>query len=209
MNKIFWESYASGFDAIYGTRNNFYNSIVNSTFRKAMKLRYDKTILNITGDNVSVIDIGCGPGHYCFALAESDKRDITGIDFSENMIKIAQRHANDQNLSDRINFKVVDFFDFEPERKFDYSIMMGFVEYFENPEIIIAKAVSITSRKVFMSLPVAGGILGLQRKIRYKRKCFLKMYTEQEVKDLMFNLDISSYTIEKLSRDFYISIDII
>ena len=89
-NKSFWDRYASDFDAIYGTRNSWFNSIINKLFRGAMKIRFDKTMKIIPPENVSVIDIGCGPGHYCFSLATTGEREILGIDFSEPMIGLAK-----------------------------------------------------------------------------------------------------------------------
>ena len=65
--KMFWDSYASDFDAIYGTKNSVFNNIINKLFRESIKIRFEKTIFAIPEDNVSVIDIGCGPGQYCFS----------------------------------------------------------------------------------------------------------------------------------------------
>ena len=67
-NKSFWNSYASDFDSIYGTKNSWFNNIINKLFRKTMKIRFDKTLQIVPKDEVSVIDIGCGPGHYCLSL---------------------------------------------------------------------------------------------------------------------------------------------
>jgi 2-polyprenyl-3-methyl-5-hydroxy-6-metoxy-1,4-benzoquinol methylase len=207
-NKFFWDTYASDFDAIYGTKNTIINSLINKFFRQAIKMRFEKTLRNIPDSKVSVIDIGCGPGHYCFALARSEKRNILGVDFSKKMIQIAKEHASDLNLSDRLDFKVVDFFKYDPLVKYDYSIMMGFIEYFENPEIVLRKVVSLTNRKIFISFPVAGGLLGFQRELRYRKKCYLRLYKLNDIKKLMSESDIQSYTIEKISRDFFVTVNV-
>jgi 2-polyprenyl-3-methyl-5-hydroxy-6-metoxy-1,4-benzoquinol methylase len=123
-NKSFWDRYASEFDAIYGTKNSWFNNIINIFFRGAMKVRFEKTLKIIPRDNVSVIDIGCGPGHYCFSLAKEGQREILGIDFSEPMIIIATEHAKELGLDNSLKFEVVDVFNFNPGRKFDYSIMI-------------------------------------------------------------------------------------
>ena len=86
--------------------------------------------------------------------------------------------------------------------------MMGFIEYFEHPELIIKKAVDITNRRVLISFPVAGGFLAFQRKMRYKSRCFLRLYHYEDIKRLMESLKISSYTIEQIQRDFYVTINL-
>lgn len=206
-NKSFWDSYASDFDAIYGTKNSLFNNTINKLFRKTMKIRFEKTLLIIPDERVSVIDIGCGPGHYCFSLAQNSQREILGIDYSETMIQLATDHAKDLGLENKLKFEIVNFLEFEPERKFDYSIMMGFIEYFENPELVIKKALAITNRTILISFPVAGGFLAFQRKLRYKRRCFLRLYRYEDIKKIMSDLNISSFTIEKIQRDFFVTIN--
>jgi SAM-dependent methyltransferase len=207
--KLFWDSYASDFDAIYGTKNSLFNKSVNALFRKTMKIRFEKTLQTIPEDKVSVIDIGCGPGHYCFSLAKAGQREILGIDFSEKMIELAKEHAKDSRIEDRVTFEVVNFLEYKPGKKFDYSIMMGFIEYFQNPETIIKKTLDITSRKILISFPVKGGILAYQRKLRYKYKCYLQLYSRDDIRRLFEGLNISSYTIEKIRRDFFVTINLI
>jgi 2-polyprenyl-3-methyl-5-hydroxy-6-metoxy-1,4-benzoquinol methylase len=207
-NISFWNSYASDFDAIYGTKNSWFNNAINKLFRGTMKIRFEKTIQIIPDEKVSVIDIGCGPGHYCFSLAQSGQREILGIDFSEKMVQLAMDHTSGLGIEKRLKFLVLNFLEFLPEKKYDYSIMMGFIEYFEHPELIIKKALDITNRKVLISFPVAGGLLAFQRKLRYKRKCFLRLYSSEDIKRLMAELNISSYTIEKIQRDFFVTLNL-
>jgi len=108
-NKMFWDSYASDFDAIYGTKNTWINMTINKMFRNSMKIRFEKTMLIIPKEKISIIDIGCGPGHYCFSLAQNDQRDILGIDFSENMIELATNHAKELGIEEKLKFKVMNF----------------------------------------------------------------------------------------------------
>jgi 2-polyprenyl-3-methyl-5-hydroxy-6-metoxy-1,4-benzoquinol methylase len=207
-NKLFWDSYASDFDSIYGTKNSWFNYTINKLFRGAMKIRFEKTMQIIPDEKVSVIDIGCGPGHYCFSLAQNSEREILGIDFSEIMIKLAAKHSEELGLENKLKFKVANILEFEPNRKFDYSIMMGFIEYFEHPELIIKRALAITNRTIIISFPVVGGFLAFQRKLRYKRRCFLQLYSQEDIRRLMELLNISSYAIEKIGRDFFVTINL-
>jgi 2-polyprenyl-3-methyl-5-hydroxy-6-metoxy-1,4-benzoquinol methylase len=207
-NSSFWDRYASDFDAIYGTKNSWFNNAINKLFRGTMKIRFEKTMKAIPEEEVSVIDIGCGPGHYCFSLALKGQRDILGIDFSETMIQLATNHAEEFGIGNKVKFEVANILEFAPAKKFDYSIMMGFIEYFEKPELIIKKAIDITNRKIFISFPVAGGLLAFQRKLRYKRRCYLQLYSYKDIVRLMEDLKIDSYIIEQIQRDFFVTINI-
>jgi SAM-dependent methyltransferase len=170
-NKSFWDRYASDFDSIYETRNSWFNNTINKYFRGCMKIRFEKTMQIIPEQDTSIIDIGCGPGHYCYSLGQVGNRKILGIDFSERMIEIAQDHVKDSVGIRDLKFEVVNFLDYEPGKKFDYSIMMGFIEYFKNPELVILKALGITGKKILISFPVAGG--GYFR--LFPKSIFLKM----------------------------------
>jgi SAM-dependent methyltransferase len=207
-NQSFWDSYASDFDAIYGTKNSWFNNAINKLFRGAMRIRFEKTMQIIPDEKVSVIDIGCGPGHYCFSLSKSGQREILGIDFSEKMIKLAMDHALELGIEKKLKFEVLNFLEFEPKKIYDYSIMMGFIEYFEHPELIIKKALDITNRKILMSFPVTGGLLAFQRKLRYKRRCYLRLYSHDDIQELLKGLNISTFKIEKIQRDFFVTIDL-
>lgn len=207
-NKSFWNRYASDFDSIYGTKNSWFNNIINKLFRETMKIRFEKTLQIVPKDEVSVIDIGCGPGHYCFSLAKEGVRNIKGIDFSETMISLAKGHAEELGLKNIIDFEVVNFLEFEPQKKFDYSIMMGFIEYFKNPELVLEKVLSITNQKILISFPAAGGFLAFQRKLRYKSRCYLRLYSYEDIKRLLNSLNIMSYSIEKIRRDFFVTVSL-
>jgi BarA-like signal transduction histidine kinase len=124
------------------------------------------------------------------------------------MIQLAADHALELGIEKRLKFEVLNFLEFGPEKKYDYSIMMGFIEYFEHPELIIKKALDITNRKVLISFPVAGGLLAFQRKLRYKRRCFLRLYSSEDIKRLMAEVNINSYTIEKIQRDFFVTLNL-
>jgi len=204
--KSFWDRYASEFDAIYGTKNSFINKLINKWFRSAMKIRFEKTMQKIPDEKVSVLDIGCGPGHYCFSLAGTGNREILGIDYSKEMIRLASDHAKELGIENNISFEVVNFLEYNPKKKYDFSIMMGFIEYFENPELVVRKALEITNKMIMISFPVSGGLLAYQRKIRYKNRCYLRLYSENEIKSLLENTGIKTFSIERIDRDFFVTI---
>lgn len=203
----FFDSYAHGFNAIYGNRNTFFNNVINNFFRKSMKIRFEKTVdgcFPIEGR--SVIDIGCGPGHFGITLALRGAGHVLGIDFAEGMIELARENSMAAGVEDRCEYVLGDFMKADPGAIFDYSIVMGVMDYIEEPEKFIAKVLSITRAKAFFSFPVEGGILALQRKLRYKKRCDLYMYSADDLKKIFSGLDTREVIIEKISRDFFVTV---
>ncbi len=205
--KKFFNDYVEDFDAIYGEKQTFLKTLVNSFFRQSMKERFERTIMNCYPINdKTVLDVGCGPGHYCIALAQNGAKEVLGIDFSKEMIKTAEKKAISNKLSHKCNFIVADVNSFNPKQKFDYAIVMGVMDYIDTPEKFIKKLLSLVNDKILFSFPVDGGILAWQRKLRYNNKCFLKMYMKDELENIFDRLCPNQYVIEKLHRDFFVSI---
>lgn len=202
----FFDAYAGDFDAIYGTKNTLFNRLLNRLFRGSMRDRYLKVIEGCDPvEGRTVLDIGCGPGHYSVTLAKQGAASVTGVDFAESMLKIAGDYAKDANVDNKCHFILQDFMTFTSEGRFDYTIAVGFMDYIKEPDVLIDKVMSITGKKAFFSFPVDGGLLAWQRKQRYKSRCELYMYTEKKLEDLFSRADCKDYSIEKISRDFFVT----
>ena len=98
------------------------------------KKEVDIIIKNI-GEYTRILDLGCGQGRHSNLLAERGC-DVTGIDFSEENIKIAKEH-NDFNVM----YSVADARTYRAKEKFDvclamYDVIGSFPEEKENIKII-------------------------------------------------------------------------
>jgi len=205
--QAFFHQYANDFDAIYGNQNGPFNSVVNRLFRKSMRLRFEKSIAGCDPiEGKSVLDVGCGPGHYSITLAQRGAAKVVGIDFAEGMLQIATEHARKVGVGEACRFMVADFYAYPPEELFDYVIVMGFMDYMPDAEKVVAKVLSLTRNKAFFSFPVAGGILGWQRALRYKKRCDLFLYTEDQLKHIFSHFPEATATIEPASRDFFVTL---
>jgi 2-polyprenyl-3-methyl-5-hydroxy-6-metoxy-1,4-benzoquinol methylase len=156
----FFHGYAKQFSDIYGNEHTLVNTIVNEVFRRSMRLRYNKSIQGcdpIAGH--TVLDIGCGPGHYSIELARRGAAKVLGVDFAEGMIQLSRKHAEAAGVSERASFELQDFQEFPAGTAFDYTIVMGFMDYMSEPRKIVEKVLSLTKRKAFFSFPVDGGVL--------------------------------------------------
>jgi len=205
--QAFFHQYANDFDAIYGNQNGLVNTVINRLFRKSMRLRFEKSIAGcdpIAGK--SVLDVGCGPGHYSITLAQRGAAKVIGIDFAEGMLQLATEHAKKVGVGETCKFMVADFYDYPPDELFDYVIVMGFMDYMPDPEKMVAKVLSLTRDKAFFSFPVAGGILGWQRSLRYKKRCDLFLYTEEQLRQVFSHFPEATATIEPAARDYFVTL---
>jgi|WetSurMetagenome_2_1015567.scaffolds.fasta_scaffold194278_2 cyclopropane fatty-acyl-phospholipid synthase-like methyltransferase len=79
-----------------------------------------------------ILDMACGAGRHALILARKDF-ELTAIDLSENLISIAEKSAQDENL--KINFVQSDIREFETEEKFNLVInLFTSFGYFESDE---------------------------------------------------------------------------
>jgi hypothetical protein len=83
---------------------------------------------------------------------------------------------------------------------------MGFMDYMPDPGKVVAKVLSLTKDKAFFSFPVAGGLLGWQRSMRYKKRCDLFLYTAEQLKRIFSQFPEATATIEPISRDFFVTL---
>lgn len=204
--KEFFDSYASDFNSIYGTGNSLHQRLINSVFRKSMRLRLEETLIGCDPiSDRSVLDIGCGPGHYDVFLALKGAGHVLGIDLADNMIEISKNRAQAAGVDDRCHFIRADFMEHDFDRKFDYSIVMGVLDYIENPVEFISKVLSLTTEKAFFSFPADNGFLAWQRKFRYRKRCDLFMYSLGDIESLFKRLDSGTPHVKRIARDYFVA----
>jgi 2-polyprenyl-3-methyl-5-hydroxy-6-metoxy-1,4-benzoquinol methylase len=207
--QVFFHRYANDFDAIYSNRGGLVNSLVNGMFRKSMKLRYEKTIEGCRPiEGKTVLDVGCGPGHYSITLAQRGAARVLGIDFAEGMLGIAAEHAGAAGVAERCEFRQADFLRFRAPEPFDYVILMGFMDYMADARGVIAQALALTRSKAFFSFPADGGLLAWQRKLRYRSRCELHMYRRPQLEELFGSFPGTHAKIEPIARDFFVTLEV-
>ena len=206
----FFDSYAEGFDAIYGNRNTPLNRVINSFLRRSMRLRFDRTVAGCTPlQNRTVLDIGCGGGHYSIYLAKKGAVRVVGIDFAEQMLAIARAKAEQFGVQDTCEFVLADFEKWASPGEFDYTILMGFMDYVEDARLVASKALSLTRRKAFFSFPARSGFLAWQRRVRYRRKCDLFMYSRDQIAKIFADVGGCKVSIERIARDYFVTAEVV
>ena len=199
----FFDGYAKDFDAIYGNANTPFNALINGVFRKSMRLRFERSVDGASPiEGKTVLDVGCGPGHYSVTLAKRGAASVTGLDFAKGMIDIAEGRAETAGVQDRCQFVYGDFMTAPLEGPFDYAIVMGFMDYMKDARAVVDRVLSLTRGKAFFSFPADGGVLAWQRKIRYRRRCDLFMYDDPALRRLFAGRPVK---IERLARDWFVT----
>jgi len=203
----FFDAYAPDFDAIYGGKRSITNRLIDFLFRRSMRLRFEKTIKECYPvEGKIVLDVGCGPGHYGLALLHKGIDRVYGIDSAPKMIELAQEKAAIAGVSDKCEYIKGDFLTYAFDRKFDYTIVIGFMDYVNEPSVVIDKVLSLTNSKAFFSFPIAEGLLAWQRRRRYRNKCDLFLYRRSDVERLFKDRQTNHYSITKLSRDYFVTV---
>ncbi len=78
-----------------------------------------------------ILDVGCGTGNFSVKLAKLGC-DVTGVDISGEMVKIAEKKAKSENLE--INFHLMDVCSLNfNDNTFDAVISITALEFFEKP----------------------------------------------------------------------------
>jgi 2-polyprenyl-3-methyl-5-hydroxy-6-metoxy-1,4-benzoquinol methylase len=202
----FFDRYAQNFSALYGARKNPTNTVLNWFFRRSMKLRFQMTLAGC--DPIAdryVLDIGCGPGHYAVELARRGAAEVLGIDIAPSMVALAAHHALQSEVASRCHFELGDFLVYPFQRKFDYIVAMGLMDYVRDPVPVLEKALSLSINRCFFSFPVEGGPLAWQRKLRYRQRCELYMYTKTDIEELFVPLGFGRVEICRIARDFFVT----
>ena len=113
------------------------DKLMDKWFRQAIKDRFDRTV-NETKKNTinSVLDIGCGPGHFVVKFLEQGKK-VTALDIAPSMIEITKKRVQAMGKEDEVAFILEDYLEYKPIEKFDAACVMGFFDYVEDPVIVL------------------------------------------------------------------------
>ncbi len=100
----------------------------NDTLEQAQNNKIHHIIkkLNIQ-PNQKVLDIGSGWGTLALAIAKETKASVTGITLSENQFEYSNNKAKEMNLSNQVDFKLVDYR--QLNEKFDRIVSVGMFEH--------------------------------------------------------------------------------
>ncbi|MBN1807779.1 MAG: class I SAM-dependent methyltransferase [Planctomycetes bacterium] len=201
----FFNDYARGFDSIYGKRRPV-RRFLDACLRRSMRLRFNAVLAGCRPlENMSVLDIGCGPGRYSTALALAGASHVVGIDIAEEMLVLARKHAEAAGIAGRCDFIRCGLDSFNPPSAFDYVVVMGVMDYVRDAAPFCRKALSLARRAAFFSFPAADGLFPLLRKFLYRRRTYLHQYRRAHLARVFAELAPGACAVRCLAQDYFVS----
>jgi SAM-dependent methyltransferase len=131
---------------------------------------------------------------------------VIGIDLSPTMLDVAQKKARAAGVEDRCQFELADFLTFSSEYAFDFVVLMGFMDYIEEAQPVVDKAIALAKRRAMFSFPARAGILAWQRRIRYRHKTPLYMYAPDSLENLLQKHSAYDPKIARIARDYFVTV---
>jgi 2-polyprenyl-3-methyl-5-hydroxy-6-metoxy-1,4-benzoquinol methylase len=174
---------ARRFDAVYETEKPAYQRAIDRLFRRVVVERFQLIVtLAPLPDRWSVLDVGCGSGRYALALADEGASRVVGVDFAEEMIRLARDAAEQEGRSSVCEFHTSEYVAFESEEVFDVVIATGYFDYLERPERDLEKMVKACSGRIYASFPKRWEWRVPLRIVRFfLSRAFVRFYSRREV----------------------------
>jgi len=183
----YWNRVTEDFDSIYTQRKSRLGRWLDRTFRADMFERLAYTLRQAAPiQGWTFLDVGCGTGHYCLALAKENAQKVVGIDFAPNMIEKAVQFAMEAGKSHICEFRVQTIEDVPKTEVFDVVIGIGLLDYFSHPENLLQLMHQHAREKVVLSFPRSNTWRAPLRKLRLTlRGCDVYFYSESRVRRLI------------------------
>jgi ubiquinone/menaquinone biosynthesis C-methylase UbiE len=147
------------------TKNNIYSALTANKRLTDETIRIIKTYFK---QKIKIIDIGCGDGTYTLELYKAIKpKQITGFDFAEDAIKVADKNAKKIKNSSVI-FKTCDIYNINRQfgkDNYDLAIARGVLHHIHNPEIAVREICKTTSKIIVLEPNGYNPILKIIEKI--------------------------------------------
>lgn len=189
---------AVAFDAIYHDEANSFYQWFNRQFRKPVYERFAIAVETV-GDahGKTIIDVGCGSGIYIAKLALNGAKRIVGVDFSQEMLKLAAQKIKNLGCEQICELKQANFLELTLNEKFDYAIAMGVFDYLPDPVTFLRKLKTVTNKKVIASFPCFSLVRGPLRRLRYvlTARGNVYYYNRAQIEKLVSQCGFSDYQL--------------
>lgn len=201
----YFDAHAEDFDSIYEQDKGILRRIRDRLSRGTVVRRLD-FVLDYASRHKprTVVDVGCGAGRFAVPLAAGGAR-VTGLDFADEMIALADRRAEAAGVGDRCRFLRADFLEWNADEKFDLALAMGVFDYVSDPGPLLAKMAEVTDGSVLASFPQRMHPLVPLRRIRLGRAGVpVFFYTHKDVSALAAP-HLARFEVRRFGRDFLLA----
>lgn len=153
----------------------------------------------------SFLDVGCGCGYYCVALARKGAREVVGLDLSRNMLELAKNLAEREGVADVCTFVQADIFSYSYRAKasFDVCLGVGLFDYLQNPLKALSIMKEMARDKLIITFPRLWTWRVPVRKLRLMLKgCPVYFYSGKKIRKLLGEAGIRDFKMKKLGKLF-------
>lgn len=204
VQQEYWDREAETFKKIYTHEKSALLNVLDKTFRKDMYERFVFTIDHaVPYEGKTFLDVGCGNGVYCLALAKRGATSVVGLDIAGNMLEAARQGAEQEHLAERCSFLHTDLLRYAPSSKFDVTLGIGLFDYISDPLPVLKKMREVTNDKIIVSFPRLWTWRAPLRKVRLSlRGCPVYFFTQTSVKNLLRASGFNHQSIHRVGKLF-------
>ena len=177
---------AARFDAIYeqGRQRKPIQRLVDGLFRRRELRQRVEACLRAVGDTGSVLEIGCGSGRVAVALAQAGVGHVTGIDISQEMVRLATDLARRAGEAEKCTFLCCQAETFEAAEPFDAVVALGLMDYVAEPEAMLKRMKAFARGRFIVSFPRRWMMLNPARRLWLKTKrCGVYFYDRRCIEE--------------------------
>lgn len=203
----YFDKAAARFDSIYSEAKPWHQRLVDRAFRATVNQRFEFIVDDLSSlEGKTVLDIGTGSGRYAVELAARGA-SVTGIDFSSEMLALAEELALKRGVNSRCRWLKGDFLELKNlESRYDVCLAIGLFDYVNDPTAILSRMASVTRDVLYASFPKRWTVRTLPRKVRLQilNGCYVRFYDGREMRDLAQPFVHKAFTTDIISvnRDF-------
>lgn len=195
----FFDRFAPEFDTLYDGRRGPVLRWLDRKFRSDMFIRFALTF-EAFGDleGRSVLDVGCGSGPYVVEALKRGASSVTGVDPAVGMLALAKSKLAGTPWREKGDF-VSGMFPGPELEQHDFAIVMGVMDYVEDPKVFLTALKPLVRRLAAISFPSRHWLRTPIRKLRYRvRHCPVYFYDAPQIERLARAAGFRRTTIRKI-----------
>jgi 2-polyprenyl-3-methyl-5-hydroxy-6-metoxy-1,4-benzoquinol methylase len=200
--EAYWDRHSGEFDQIYTHKKPRMGIILDRVFRKDMYDRFRFVLDNSEPiEGKTILDAGCGSGHFSVEFARRRARRVTGIDISANMVRLSHELAKLTKVQHICDFRKSSILDFQPGIKYDVSIAIGLLDYIKDPLPVLAKLRELSQGMIVLSFPRLLTWRAPVRKLRlFLHGCDVYFYSKSRIKALLKSSGLEVSKMKKIGK---------
>ncbi len=200
---------ADRFDAIYEDEKPVAQRVVDSLFRRVVRVRYERVFDRYPPGSVQrVLDVGCGAGRYSSRFHAEGARHVVGIDEAPAMIQSAEERALHLKGTGTLGYVLGEFLATPVEGPFDVVLAIGYFDYIRDPEAHLKKIRKLLTNprgEIAASFPKRWTLRTPVRKLRLTLGgCPVYFYSRPQVERLFSEAGFNRLDVLCLSRDYLV-----